>query len=37
MNPIDKEALDILIKSITYNGESYEIELPWKKTIDNWK
>ena len=27
-NPADKEALDILKKTVTYNGERYEIGLP---------
>ena len=30
-NPADKEALDLLKKTITYNGEGYEIGLPWRK------
>ena len=32
-NPVDKEALDILNKTISYNGERYEIGLPWKKPL----
>ena len=28
-NPVDKEAVDILNKTISYNGERYEIGLPW--------
>ena len=33
MNPIDKGAPDILIKTISHNGESYKIGLPWKKPL----
>ena len=32
-NPVDKEALDILNKTISYNGERYETGLPWKKSL----
>ena len=32
-NPVDKEALDILNKTISYNGERYEVGLPWKKPL----
>ena len=32
-NPTDKEALDILKKIITYNGERYELGLPWRKPL----
>ena len=32
-NPVDKEALDILNKTISYNSERYEIGLPWKKPL----
>ena len=32
-NPADKEAPDILKKTITYNGERYEIGLPWRKPL----
>ena len=32
-NPTDKEALDILKKRITYNGERYEIGLLWRKPL----
>ena len=32
-NPADKEALDILKKTITYNGERYKIGLPWRKPL----
>ena len=32
-NPADKEALDIMKKTITYNGERYEIGLPWRKPL----
>ena len=32
-NPADKEALDILEKTTTYNGEKYEIGLPWRKPL----
>ena len=34
-NPVDKEALDILNKTISYNGVRYEIGLPWKKTLEH--
>ena len=33
INPIDKESLDIFNKTISYNGERYEIGLPWKKPL----
>ena len=32
-NPADKEALDKLKETITYNGERYEIGLPWRKPL----
>ena len=32
-NPADKEALDILKKTITYNGERYEIGLYWRNPL----
>ena len=32
-NRVDKEALGILNKTISYNGERYEIGLPWKKPL----
>ena len=32
-NPTDKEALDILKKTITYNGERYAIGFPWRKPL----
>ena len=32
-NPADKEALDILKKTIFYNGVRYEIGLPWRKPL----
>ena len=32
-NPVEKEALDILNKTISYNGEKCENGLPWKKPL----
>ena len=32
-NPADKESLDILKKTITYNGERYKVGFPWRKPL----